>query len=122
MRTYLKQLLFFLLFCALSSPTQLAIANTYTPSGFNKLVEAVQTYQYDKNKKSRRRGWWWRDDDDHYGGSDDDDDYGWGNDDDDDDDDSNEIPLDGGLSFLAAAGAGLSIKKIRDNMAKKHNK
>lgn len=64
------------------------------------------------------------DDDDNYGGGDDDDNYGGGDDDDDygggdDDDDSNEIPLDGGLSFLAAAGAGLGIKKARDTMAKR---
>ena len=65
------------------------------------------------------------DDDDNYGGGDDDDNYGGGDDDDDyygggdDDDDNNEIPLDGGLSFLAVAGAGLGIKKVRDNMAKK---
>lgn len=45
------------------------------------------------------------DDDDRY--YDDDDRYN-------DDDDSNDIPLDGGLSFLAVAGAGLGIKKIRD--------
>lgn len=28
---------------------------------------------------------------------------------------NNEIPLDGGLSFLALAGIGLGIKKVRDN-------
>lgn len=48
------------------------------------------------------------------GGDDDDDRYS-----NDDDDDSSEIPLDGGLGFLAAAGAGLGIKKLRDNRAKK---
>lgn len=64
-------------------------------------------------------------DDDHYGGGGDDDDHygGGGGDDDDhysnDDDDSSEIPLDGGLSFLAVAGVGLGIKKLRDNRAKK---
>ncbi len=52
--------------------------------------------------------------DDHYGGGGDDDDH-YSN----DDDDSSEIPLDGGLSFLAIAGAGLGIKKLRDNRAKK---
>lgn len=60
-------------------------------------------------------------DDDHYGGGGDDDHYG-GDDDDhysNDDDDSSEIPLDGGLSFLAVAGAGLGIKKLRDNRARK---
>lgn len=59
----------------------------------------------------------------HGGGGNDDDHYGGGGDDDDhysnDDDDSSEIPLDGGLSFLAIAGAGLGIKKLRDNRAKK---
>lgn len=59
----------------------------------------------------------------HGGGGNDDDHYGGGGDDDDhysnDDDDSSEIPLDGGLSFLAIAGAGLGIKKMRDNRAKK---
>lgn len=58
------------------------------------------------------------DDDDGYGHGDDDDGHGWG----DDDDDGNEVPLDGGLSFLALAGAGLGIKKARDNMAKNKQK
>ncbi len=40
----------------------------------------------------------WRDDDDHWN-----------------DDDTNEIPLDGGLSFLAVAGAAYGVKRIRDN-------
>lgn len=57
-------------------------------------------------------------DDDHWGGGDDDDDH-WGHGD--DDDDGNEVPLDGGLSFLAIAGAGLGIKAARDSMAKKKN-
>lgn len=35
-----------------------------------------------------------------------------------DDDDSNDIPLDGGLSFLALAGVGFGIKKVRDNRMK----
>ncbi len=51
--------------------------------------------------------------DDNYSSGDDDDHYS------NDDDDSSEIPLDGGLSFLAVAGAGLGIKKLRDNRAKK---
>lgn len=50
-------------------------------------------------------------------GGDDDDDNSHG--DDDNDDDSNEIPLDGGLSFLAAAGAAYGIKRVRDSRAKK---
>ncbi len=55
------------------------------------------------------------DDDDGYnGGGDDDDDYGGG----DDDDDGNDIPLDGGLSFLAIAGAGLGIKKVIEHRNK----
>lgn len=58
------------------------------------------------------------DDDDDYHSNDDDDDY-YNHDDDDDHD--NDIPLDGGLSFLAIAGAGLGIKKVRDNMSKKKN-
>ncbi len=40
-------------------------------------------------------------------------------DDDYNDDDSNEIPLDGGLGFLAAAGGAYGIKRIRDRKAKK---
>lgn len=52
-------------------------------------------------------------DDDNYNNGDDDDHYS------NDDDDSSEIPLDGGLGFLAAAGAGLGIKKLRDNRARK---
>lgn len=54
------------------------------------------------------------DDNSHYNNDDDDNHYGG-----DDDDDSSEIPLDGGLSFLAVAGAGLGIKKLRDNRAKR---
>lgn len=61
-------------------------------------------------------------DDDNYS-NDDDDNYSSGDDDNynnyNDDDDSSEIPIDGGLGFLAAAGAGLGIKKLRDNRAKK---
>lgn len=56
-------------------------------------------------------------DDDDSGGDDDD-----GDDDDsggDDDDDGNEIPLDGGLSFLAAAGGAYAIKKYKDTKSKK---
>lgn len=66
-------------------------------------------------------------DDDDSGGGDDDDGYGGGDDDGDDDDgggsdddDDNEIPLDGGLSFLAAAGAAFGVKKFRDNSAKRN--
>lgn len=40
-------------------------------------------------------------------------------DDDYNDDDANEIPLDGGLGFLAAAGAAYGVKRIRDVRAKK---
>lgn len=68
---------------------------------------------------------WGDDDDNHHHGDDDDDHWGGGDDDDNNngcDDDSNEVPLDGGLSFLAIAGAGLGIKAARDNMAKKKNK
>ena len=35
------------------------------------------------------------------------------------DDDNYEIPLDGGLSFLAVAGAAYGIKRVRDRKAKK---
>lgn len=75
------------------------------------------------------------DDDNHYNNDDnysnnDDDDYSNNNDDnysnnddnndnDDDDNNDNDIPLDGGLSFLAIAGAGLGIKKMRDHRSKK---
>lgn len=62
-------------------------------------------------------------DDDNSNYNNDDDNSNYNNNDDnyssDDDDDSSEIPLDGGLSFLAAAGAGLGIKKLRDNRAKR---
>ena len=44
----------------------------------------------------------WDDDDDRY-----------------DDDDSNEIPLDGGLSVLAVAGAAYGVKRVRDSRKKK---
>lgn len=40
-------------------------------------------------------------------------------DDDYNDDDANEIPLDGGLGFLAAAGAAYGVKRIRDIRTKK---
>jgi len=43
------------------------------------------------------------------------------NDDDDwceEDDESNDIPLDGGLSFLAAAGAAYGVKRVRDSRKK----
>lgn len=46
----------------------------------------------------------------------------WDDDDDrwnDDDDDSNEIPLDGGLSVLAVAGAAYGVKHVRDSRKKK---
>lgn len=47
----------------------------------------------------------------------------WNDDDDDrwndDDDDSNEIPLDGGLSVLAVAGAAYGVKRVRDSRKKK---
>ncbi len=52
----------------------------------------------------------------------------WSNDDDDDydnddwceeDDESNDIPLDGGLSFLAAAGAAYGVKRVRDSRKNK---
>lgn len=63
------------------------------------------------------------DDDDNYSNNDDDD-YSNNDDDnyssnDDDDNNDNDIPLDGGLSFLAIAGAGLGIKKMRDHRTKK---
>lgn len=51
----------------------------------------------------------WKDDDD------------WDKDDKADDDDegnANDIPLDGGLSFLAVAGAAYGIKRVRDNRKK----
>lgn len=53
------------------------------------------------------------DDNSNYNGDDDngDDNYN--------DDDANEIPLDGGLGFLAAAGGAYGIKRIRDKRAKK---
>lgn len=62
------------------------------------------------------------DNNNHYNNDDNNDDDHYSNDDDnynnDDDDDSNDIPLDGGLSFLALAGVGFGIKKVRDNRMK----
>lgn len=90
-----------------------------------KPAEYLQSYSWGKQKGKGKGG----DDDDNYSSGDDDDhynndddNYSSGDDDDhysNDDDDSSEIPLDGGLGFLAAAGAGLGIKKLRDNRAKK---
>lgn len=55
----------------------------------------------------------WKDDDNGDGDYNaDDDDNG---DDNYNDDDAAEIPLDGGLSFLAVAGAAYGVKRIRDN-------
>lgn len=53
--------------------------------------------------------------------------YGWGDDDDgwhggDDDDSGNDIPLDGGLSFLAIAGAGYGVKTVVEKRNKKKSK
>lgn len=44
----------------------------------------------------------------------------WKDDDDDwkDDESNNDIPLDGGLSLLAVAGAAYGIKRVRDNRKK----
>lgn len=53
------------------------------------------------------------------GGSNDDDNSGGDDDNYNCDDDNNyEVPLDGGLGFLAAAGALYGIKRIRDNRKK----
>ena len=62
------------------------------------------------------------DDDDDRRNDDDDDGGGWGNNDDwnNDDGPSNDIPLDGGLSFLAAAGAAFGIKKLSDRRSAKN--
>lgn len=38
-----------------------------------------------------------------------------------DDGGGNDVPIDGGLSFLAIAGAGLGIKKYADSKSKKKN-
>ncbi len=79
---------------------------------------SVQYGGYSSSSR-RRRG----DDDDHYS-SDDDDHYSSDDDDhysNDDDDDGNDIPLDGGLSFLAVAGAGLGIKKVVEHRNKKRD-
>lgn len=93
---------------------------TSTPSGatslssfLNKLnfSPSIQYGGYNYDSYRRRRG----DDDDHYN-NDDDDHYG-----NDDDDDGNDIPLDGGLSFLAVAGAGLGIKKVVEHRNKKRD-
>lgn len=60
-------------------------------------------------KKGKGNG---KDDDDR--GDDDRGDDDWN------DDDAHEIPLDGGLSLLAVAGAAYGVKRIRDN--RKDNK
>ncbi len=39
-----------------------------------------------------------------------------------DDDVEDEVPLDGGISLLAAAGIGYGIKKMKDARAKDNNK
>lgn len=136
MRSYLKHTLCTLLLCTMMALTNTANAGIPILDVLNHFAASVQSYSYDDSytnnngfkhedsysKKYKKK----KKDDDDYSGGDDDDDYSGGDDDDDrggdDDDDSNEIPLDGGLSFLAAAGVGLGIKKVRDNMAKKRNK
>lgn len=64
-------------------------------------------------------GYGWGDDDHHGGGDDDNnhcDDDNWN------DDDSYEVPLDGGLGVLAAAGAAYGVFRVRDNKGKKKTK
>lgn len=76
------------------------------PAAFNSTPVSYAQYGYGNSGRYN--------DDDRRGRNDDDDRYN-----NDDDDDSNEIPLDGGLSVLAVAGAGFGIMKIRDVRAKK---
>lgn len=68
------------------------------PGAFNSTPVSYAQYGYGNSGR-------YNDDDDRYNN--------------DDDDDNNEIPMDGGLSVLAVAGAGLGIMKIRDVRAKK---
>lgn len=121
MRRYFFNVACLLLTMAMFSPGVKAIPATNWEAIF-KPVEFLQGYSWGTQQGRGRGG----DDDDNYSSGDDDDHYNSGDDDDhysnDDDDDSSEIPLDGGLSFLAAAGAGLGIKKLRDNRAKKKSK
>lgn len=82
-----------------STPT-LASGGACIFKGLN-FSPSVQYGTYSYSSSRRRRG----DDDDHH--------------DHDDDDDGNDIPLDGGLSFLAIAGAGIGIKKVVEHRNKK---
>lgn len=93
--------LFILLFATTPSKAN-SISTLYKALSFSSSVQYGGSYSY-----SSRRGRGDDDDDHHYG--------------DDDDDGGNDIPLDGGLSFLAVAGAGLGIKKVVEHRNKKNN-
>lgn len=126
-----------LLFCLCSnpgnaSPTNLAdvsdLLPTHTAYKFTSYGygddDNNNYYNNDDNYNNDDDNSNYNNDDDNSNYNNDDDNYSSGDDDNynnynDDDDDSSEIPLDGGLGFLAAAGAGLGIKKLRDNRAKK---
>lgn len=126
MRTFMTAILFFCLYFNTSnaSPTNLTdlsdLLPTHTAYKFTSYGygddDNNNYYNNDDNSN-------YNNDDDNSNYNNDDDNYSSGDDDNynnyNDDDDSSEIPLDGGLSFLAAAGAGLGIKKLRDNRAKK---
>lgn len=65
---------------------------------------------YNIKKNKHKGGYGWGDDDDGWHGGDDDDGGG------------NDIPLDGGLSFLAIAGAGYGVKTVVEKRNKKKSK
>lgn len=90
-------------------------SNNYNYSGYSNSSgsrSGGNGTDYETSSSRYGRG---NDDDDNYSNHDDDD----NNYSHDDNDDSNDVPLDGGLSFLLAAGAGLGIKKAADIKAKK---
>lgn len=111
MRIYIAAMA--LLLAIFACITEVNAIPTLDLRSFIKPMEMLQYYEYNPNDYYSQGKKKKNDDDDG-------DDDNWSNDDDDDDDD-NDIPLDGGLSFLAIAGAGLGIKKVRDNMSKKKN-
>lgn len=91
-------LLFTILFT--STPTLASgVSDIFKGLNFSPSVQ-YGTYSYSSSSRKKRG-----DDDDHH--------------DNDDDDDGNDIPLDGGLSFLAIAGAGLGLKKVVEHRNKK---
>lgn len=92
----------FFIILLISMPTQASsLSDVFKGLNFSPSVQ-YGTYSYSSSSRKKRG-----DDDDHH--------------DNDDDDDGNDIPLDGGLSFLAIAGAGLGVKKVVEHRNKKKN-